>query len=163
MNKKSMEKCIQVAQTLLSDDHYKSKILEKQDKKWVITREVKAKAAAFGPVVYQMGLTPAVAMYSDGSKANSNKVVDVIRDIIVKYGEEDDGFSELLKRVLNEDSNASLLTIITWPMNESTRLILREKILYASVALKLVLRTYPVKKESQEKTRETVAKEDEQS
>jgi CRISPR-associated protein Cmr5 len=92
--------------------------------------------AAFGPTVVMSGLMPALAFYSAESKegktkSDKRKVIDAISlTLSEKYGK---GHNALLKHCLANNSSKVIMDKLT------------EDIVNASVALKIMVRTYKIK------------------
>lgn len=96
--------------------------------------------AAFGPTVIMSGLMPSLAFYcaegkDDKRKADKSKVIDAIALVLKdKYGKND--HKELLKYCLEHNGKAS-------------RAKITQDIVDASVALKIMVRTYKIKKDNE--------------
>jgi len=106
--------------------------------KKVVHGEYEGYIAGFGPNVINMGIKPTVAAYcakppeDDVSKPSKKKVIEAIAKTLNILNATD--AESLLKKVINETDHYLLQD-------------LKEKIVNASVALKIMIRTYEISKE----------------
>ena len=101
--------------------------------------------AGFGANVINMGIKPAIAAYcakppdNVALKPSKKKVIDAIAQTLNLSNSSD--ADSLLKKVIDERDNYILRD-------------LKEKIVNASVALKIMIRTYEIKKDKKDKDHE---------
>lgn len=143
MNKAYMTRCIQATGEVLRQQE---QLLTKQaagtadriDNLGILTSDGKgevcvedrilSKAASFGPDVRQMGIKPATAAYYDTGKPTNRAVVRTV--------------FEIFKRVENYNGDSPDMSDYLMPIQGAELVRAREHIISASVALKLMLRTY---------------------
>lgn len=115
-------------------DQYIRYALEFFDKnKSLVSKDFESKVSSFGPTVYSVGVLPAVCIYDD------NEGRRVVNGAIWSLLERDP--------VLQKASNISCLKDYV-VKSKDDRQIKRERILAASVALKLAVRTYNLPKQN---------------
>jgi CRISPR/Cas system CMR-associated protein Cmr5 small subunit len=94
-----------------------------------ISNEYKGYVSSFGTSVMQCGLIPALALFSDESSGSKDKSKIVL----------------VLKQMLGVTTEPSLLKhALTLRNNRTAFDELEEKVLHASVALKLAIRTFEI-------------------
>lgn len=117
-------------------DQYIRYALEYLDKnKNLVSKDFESKVSSFGPTVYSVGVLPTVCIYDDNE---SRRVVN-------------GAIWSLLERdpALQKTSDISGLKDYV-VKSKDDRQLKRERILAASVALKLAVRTYDLPKDSKE-------------
>lgn len=139
MNKKQIDRYVTAAFKVLNEESTRT-ISDKDNEKnrlvcgGVASKKMAGKVAAFGPTVISMGVKPAVTLFSKtGSEADRVPVVNAVFNTL---REAESGLVE---------KKANLLDCVKDLNGEELHRAKRE-ILDASVAVKLVLRTYPEKK-----------------
>jgi len=96
--------------------------------------------AGLGATVINMGIKPAIAAYcgnppKDRKKPSRKRVIDAIAKTLMIEGAEN--ADALLKKVIDNENS----------LTKSEMKTLREDIVNASVALKILIRTYPINKD----------------
>jgi hypothetical protein len=130
MNKSNMQRYVVAALDVLQ----KSPLNEAGH----VDKAMIGKFASFGPTVYDMGLKPAVMLYSNeqsDKKADRRPVLNAICDVMQKC------YPESMRE------GESLLSYVK-PMHGLNLYNAKEEILGICVALKLALRTFPTKPEN---------------
>lgn len=114
-------------------------VFDKEIAKNGIPSGYQAAASGFGVSLLQMGLLPTLAVYIDegsGAEIERKKVLEVLLQIINKSKINDNQWNQLI-------ADSTLLRFLAERRNDSQFLKeLKEKLLLASVAFKLAIRTY---------------------
>ena len=134
MNKNDMQRYVVAALDLLA----KSPLTEGGQ----VEKAMAGKFASFGPTVYDMGLKPAVMLYSNATsdnKADRRPVVNAICDVM---------------RICHPESIQQCEDLLSYvkPLQGLSLYNAKEEILGVCVALKLALRTFPTKSEDKKAT-----------
>ncbi len=107
-----------------------------------VSNEYKGYISSFGAAIIQTGLIPAVAFYSVKARAEKdrNKIPKAILHILKKSDEINENVDDLLKYLVDHyDADLSQI---------------KSKIMDATTALKLAIRTFPITKNKKDESNE---------
>ena len=134
MNKAKIQQYVEYALDYLEGEN------DVVNSKGEVERSLVGKFASFGPIVYAMGLKPAVMLYSksgEDQKADRRPVVNAIYKILQKL------YPDIEKK------GKDLCSYVR-PLQDGALANAKEEILDICVALKLALRTFPTKSKNPE-------------